>query len=66
MSVDDAKLDEPPLPSVSYRVDRGSAVARRVHECAQRPGAPLERDGTSPVITDPGGVADDLTDQVSD
>ena len=31
-----------------------------------RPGAPLERDGTSPLITDPGGVANDLDDLTED
>jgi hypothetical protein len=28
----------------------------------ERPGAPLVVDGESPTITDPGGVANDLTD----
>ncbi|MDW3215888.1 MAG: hypothetical protein R8G01_17960 [Ilumatobacteraceae bacterium] len=32
----------------------------------ERPGAPLEVDGESPTITDPGGVANDLTDLTED
>ncbi len=32
----------------------------------ERPGAPLEVDGESPTITDPGGVANDLTDLSED
>lgn len=32
----------------------------------ERPGAPLERDGSTPVITDPGGVANELDDLVDD
>lgn len=32
----------------------------------ERPGAPLEVDGESPTITDPGGVANDLTDGSED